>query len=177
MPNRDVKAAGRSVSFFEERTVRWNREKGSIRMIDQSLLPMELRFIECSNVEQTVGAIKSLKVRGAPAIGVCGAMGVAIAVRKSDARTKRELLQDIDSDCVSLKSARPTAINLAWGVEQVLDYIRKNIPENLDEVDHKKIVVDFVEELAEKDVATNKKLSDLGSNLFKNGDRVLTHCN
>jgi methylthioribose-1-phosphate isomerase len=177
MSDQDVKAASRSVSFFEERTVRWNRANGSIRMIDQSILPLELRFVDCNNVEETVEAIKSLKIRGAPAIGVCGAMGAAIAVRKSDVRTKRELLRDIEPDCIALKSARPTAINLAWGVEQVLKFIRSSVPENLVGVDYKEKVVDFVEKLADEDVATNKKLSELGSRLFKNGDGVLTHCN
>ena len=75
MSDQDVSVADKHVSFFEERTVRWNREKGSIRLIDQSILPLELRFLECNNVEDTIEAIKSLKVRGAPAIGVCGADG------------------------------------------------------------------------------------------------------
>jgi methylthioribose-1-phosphate isomerase len=173
----DQEVAKKSVSFFEERTIRWNRETRSIRMIDQSILPLELRFLECNNVQETIEAIKSLKVRGAPAIGVCGAMGVAIAVQKSDVNTKGELLRDIEPDCIALKHARPTAINLAWGVEQVLKFIRTSIPENLQGVDYKGKVVNFVEKIADEDVATNKKLSEMGSKLFKNGDCVLTHCN
>jgi len=128
-------------------------------------------------VEETIDAVRSLKIRGAPAIGVCGAMGAALAVSKSDAKTRRELLRNIEPDCIALKSARPTAINLAWGVEQVLEFIQSSIPENLEGVDYKGKVVNFVEKLADQDVATNKKLSELGSKLFKSGDGVLTHCN
>jgi len=171
------KLENKKVSFFEERTIDWDRDKRAIRMIDQTLLPLELRFVECSTVEETVEAIQSLRVRGAPAIGVCGAMGVALSVSKANASTKQELLREIETDCIALKSARPTAINLEWGVDKVLDFIKSSLPEHLESDDYKGNVVGFVMHLADDDVVRNKKLSELGSKLFRTGDSVLTHCN
>ena len=167
----------RNISFFEERTVKWDREHNSIRMIDQTLLPLELRFIECKTVAETVDAIKTLKVRGAPAIGVTGAMGVALSISKTTARTKQELLRSVESDRNALKSARPTAINLTWGVDEVLRFVRETFPNNLQGFNYQEKAVSFVERLADEDVETNKKLSEKGSRLFRSGDGVLTHCN
>jgi methylthioribose-1-phosphate isomerase len=171
----------RQVSFYEERTVRWNPKNDSVVMIDQTLLPGELRFITCRGVHEVVEAIKSMKIRGAPAIGVAAAMGVALSVVRSSASTKRQLLRGIESDCCEIKSARPTAINLSWGVDRVVEFIEVSLPENLSSVTgvggYRAAVVSFVCKLADADIETNKRLSELGSMLFRSGESVLTHCN
>jgi len=165
------------LNFYEQRTIKWDEKKNSVVMIDQTLLPVKLSFVECSNVSQVIDAIKTMKIRGAPAIGVAGAMGVALSVFASKSTTKKDLLREIEPDVIALKAARPTAINLAWGVDRSVDYLKTNLPERFDPDLPKKKAVEFVQELADSDVETNKKLSDIGAKLFRSGDSVLTHCN
>jgi methylthioribose-1-phosphate isomerase len=164
------------LSFFEQRTIEWNDQTESVVMIDQTALPTNFQFVRCTTVREIVDAIKTLKIRGAPAIGVAGAMGVALAVQKATSTDKKKLIREIEPDVIALKSARPTAVNLSWGVERTLDYVKKGLPKNITP-ESKKTVVEFVKGLADSDVQTNKKLSDLGAKLFRNGDTVLTHCN
>jgi len=169
---------GQKLSFYEQRTIKWDNEKNSVVMIDQTLLPNELSFVECVTVQQVVDAIKTLKIRGAPAIGVEGAMGVALAVLSSRASTRRDLLKEIEPSVIALKSARPTAVNLAWGVDAAVKHLKDELPEDYGSPDRaKQAIVGFVQHLADLDVATNKKLSDYGAKLFRSGDSVLTHCN
>jgi len=165
------------LNFYEQRTIKWDETKNSVVMIDQTLLPVTLSFVECTTVPQIVDAIKTMKVRGAPAIGVAGAMGVALSVFSSKSTTRKDLLRDIDPDVIALKAARPTAINLAWAVDRTVDYMKTKLPEQFDQNLPRKELVEFVQDLADYDVETNKKLSDLGAKLFRSGDSVLTHCN
>ena len=166
-----------TLNFYEERTIKWNRDSNSVVMIDQTLLPTKLEFVECRTVPELVDAIKTMKIRGAPAIGVAGAMGVALATTSSSARTKKELLRDIEPETIALKSARPTAVNLSWGVDKTIDFIATELSEQFDPGVPQELVVDFVQKLADADVETNKKLSDFGAKLFRSGDSVRTHCN
>ena len=169
------KQAGmKKVNFYEERTVRWDDSSQSVILIDQSRLPSSLEYIKCNSVPELVDAIRSLKIRGAPAIGVAAAMGVALAAARSNAKTKSELLEAIADDVASLKSARPTAINLSWGVDQALQFIES---EESDITQLRSRLIDYVKRLADEDVATNRRLSELGAKLFRTGESVLTHCN
>ncbi len=170
----DTQASMNNVNFYEERTVKWDDSSQSVILIDQSRLPSSLELIKCSSVPELVEAIRMLKIRGAPAIGVAAAMGVALATVRSDARTKSELFEAIAEDAASLKSARPTAINLSWGVNQALQFIES---EQSDITQLRAQLIDYVKHLADEDVATNKRLSDLGAKLFRTGESVLTHCN
>jgi methylthioribose-1-phosphate isomerase len=144
-------------------------------MIDQTLLPTTFQSISCKTVSEVVEAIQSMRIRGAPAIGAAAAMGVALSVYLSTATTKKDLLKEIANDASALRNARPTAANLAWGVDQVLQFIKNELPEALGSVSREQ-VIDFVTKLAEDDVSTNKQLSDLGSKLFRSHESVLTHC-
>lgn len=164
------------LSFFDQRTIEWDEDSKSVKMIDQTALPKQLSFIRSKTALEVVDAIKTMKIRGAPAIGVAGAMGVALSVQNAQVYTKDELLHQIESDANYLRSARPTAINLAWGVDSVLRFIKSNLPDKFS-AKSKELVVDFVRKLADSDVQTNKKLSNYGARLFHNGDTVLTHCN
>lgn len=164
------------ISFFDQRTITWDDESNTVLLIDQTLLPEQLIFIRCKTPMDVVNAIKTMKIRGAPAIGVAGAMGVALSVNNSHALTKEELFREIEADCDSLRSARPTAVNLSWGVNTVVSYIKSDLPQTLNE-ETKNLVIAFVKKLADKDVQTNKQLSDYGAKLFRKHDTVLTHCN
>src|SRR5579872_4990594 len=164
------------LSFYDQRTIWWDRDRNSVVMIDQTLLPTELSFVECNDVSSIISAIKTMKIRGAPAIGVAGAMGVALSIVSSSGTTKKELLREIEPHVLALKSARPTAVNLAWGVDATVEYLRETLDEELEDPSVAvKAVTEFVQSLADSDVVTNKKLSDIGAKLFRSGDSVLTH--
>jgi methylthioribose-1-phosphate isomerase len=165
------------LNFYEQRTIEWNSRNQSVVMIDQTLLPVKLEFVECKTAPDVVDAIQTMKIRGAPAIGVAGAMGVALSVIHSKSKTKAQLLQDIEADSELLKQARPTAVNLSWGVDHTVKFLTEALPDSFESETPKRLVIDFVQLLADEDVRTNKKLSDLGSKLFRTGDSVLTHCN
>jgi methylthioribose-1-phosphate isomerase len=165
------------LNFYEQRTIEWNSRNQSVVMIDQTLLPVKLEFVECKTVQEVVDAIQTMKIRGAPAIGVAGAMGVALSVIHSKAKTKAQLLQDIEADSAFLKQARPTAVNLSWAVDHTVKFLTEALPDSFKSETPERLVIDFVQHLADDDVRTNKKLSDLGAKLFRTGDSVLTHCN
>lgn len=124
-----------------------------------------------------VRAIKTMQVRGAPAIGVAGAMGIALAVQKASktAKTKRELMNKINKDARSLEHARPTAVNLAWGVKEATNFLRQ-LPDDINPRYAAKREIEFVKSLADKDVSVNKELSKIGQSLIHNNASILTHC-
>ena len=135
-------------------TVEWRR--GRVRLIDQRALPGRVRFLECATADEVCDAISSLAVRGAPALGATGAYGVALA-----ARTLRTPGR-VRAAAERLKATRPTAVNLAWGVDRAL------------------AAADPAEEavkIAAEDVERNRRLGAHGAELLPEGSRVLTHCN
>ena len=101
------------------RTVEWKNNK--VRMIDHTKLPNELVFVEFDDFNQVADAIQTLVVRGAPAIGVSGAFGLALAVLQSKAITKDELISDLEDAKKILFATRPTAVNLGWGLEKIMN--------------------------------------------------------
>src|SRR5262245_59923803 len=102
------------------RTIEWVGEMdGLVRLIDQTLLPTEFRTVECRDAESMWDTIRSLRVRGAPAIGVAGAMGVVLGVRKSRAKTIDEFRADVGRVADYLRSSRPTAVNLFWAIDRM----------------------------------------------------------
>ncbi|MCH7561858.1 MAG: S-methyl-5-thioribose-1-phosphate isomerase, partial [Thaumarchaeota archaeon] len=100
------------------RTVEWKNNK--VVMIDQTKLPNQLVFVEFDDFNQVADAIRTLVVRGAPAIGVSGAFGLALAVLQSNATTKDELLSDLEKARKILFETRPTAVNFGWGLEKIM---------------------------------------------------------
>ncbi|HJV08614.1 MAG TPA: S-methyl-5-thioribose-1-phosphate isomerase, partial [Acidimicrobiales bacterium] len=132
-------------------TIEW--VDGRVRMIDQRRLPAELTFVEAATVDELCEAIRTLAVRGAPALGVAGAMGMALAAVTGE---------DPDGAAARIVATRPTAVNLAWGVAQGLaagDPVAEGV------------------RLAADDVARNRRLGAFGAELLPEGGRVLTHCN
>jgi methylthioribose-1-phosphate isomerase len=167
-----------NLDFYNQRTIEWNDKKNCVTMIDQTKLPLKLQFIECRKVSELIRAIKTMQIRGAPAIGVAGAMGVALAVNsETGASTRKALLARINSAVNSIKKARPTAVNLAWGVDQAKSFIEKEFPEEIADGRPFESLVRFVKSLADEDVENNKKLSLAGSQIIRQKASVLTHCN
>jgi len=154
----------------EIRPVVWVAASGSIRLLDQTRLPLDEIYVDCNSVDMLVDAISRLVVRGAPALGVVGAYGVALAIAQGARHgwSETELQQEI----LRIRDARPTAVNLAWGVDQVVGLV----PSGLD------AVLNRAHEVAAEDEAANRLLSKHGadwiiSQLGSKKFRVLTHCN
>ena len=153
------------------RTVEWKNNK--VVMIDQTKLPNELVFVEYDDFNQVADAISTLVVRGAPAIGVSGAFGLALAALQSKATTKNELLSDLEHARKILFATRPTAINLGWGLEKIMDVaMYGNSVEQI-----KELVISKAKQMADEDIEINKTMGKMGSVLFDNNDTIMTHCN
>ena len=153
------------------KTVEW--KNNSVIMIDQTKLPNSLEFVTYTDYEQVANAIKTLVVRGAPAIGVSGAFGLALAALQCDTKDKDELIIYLENAQKILLQTRPTAVNLAWGLEKIM-----NVAKNADTVDEiRKSIVDTAKQMAEEDIEINKSMGKNGSELFDNNDTIMTHCN
>ncbi len=155
------------------RTIYWDYEKNSIILIDQTLLPREYKVIECSTIESLCEAIKSLRVRGAPALGAAGGFGIALSAFKSSASSLDRLMDDIKSAGKKIISTRPTAVNLSWGTRRVIKAVEEagNIKEA------RRFALDEAKAIADEDVEKNMKLGEHGASLLEDGDTVMTHCN
>jgi len=153
------------------RTVEWKDNK--VVMIDQTKLPNELVFVTYHDYNQVADAIRTLVVRGAPAIGVSGAFGMALAVLQSKATTKDELISDLKKAKEILFQTRPTAVNLAWGLEKIMNVA--NSGNSVDQI--KELVINKSKKMADEDIQINKTMGKNGSELFDNNDTIMTHCN
>lgn len=158
--------------FFTLRTVQW--EEGRVRMIDQTLLPQRLAYKTFDTWEGVADAIRRMVVRGAPAIGVAAAMGVAVAAQHSKATTREALLVEIGRAAGGLRSTRPTAVNLFWGIDRVVA-AAKGAGGGVDKI--VRAAVSTAIEMAEEDVEANRRLGKVGERLLDDGDVVMTQCN
>ena len=153
------------------KTVEW--KDNSVIMIDQTKLPNSLEYVTYTDYNQVANAIRTLVVRGAPAIGVSGAFGLALAALQSNAKEKDQLIQDLKTAKKILFETRPTAVNLSWGLDKIMKITEqcKTVSEIRDNVIAK------AKEMAEDDVNINKKMGKNGAVLFQNNDTIMTHCN
>ena len=153
------------------KTVEWKDK--SVVMIDQTKLPNELIFVAYTDYNDVANAIRTLVIRGAPAIGVAGALGLALAALQSKAITKEDMIKDLEQAKKIIFETRPTAVNLAWGLNKMMN-VAKNC-QNIDEI--KESIVEAATTLAEDDVKINKAMGKNGAELFDNNDTIMTHCN
>ncbi|NLC90699.1 MAG: S-methyl-5-thioribose-1-phosphate isomerase [Methanocorpusculum parvum] len=154
----------------EEKTIWWNDENSSVMLIDQTLLPTEYKVIEITEVSRLADAIRRLEVRGAPALGVAGAFGVALSATRCVSDV--EFDETIASDAALLKSTRPTAVNLAWGVDKVLRSM-ENLPPEMARI----MALFAAKNIAENDTKACMFLGHNGASLLPQIGTVLTHCN
>jgi len=154
-----------------EETVRW--EDGVVVLIDQTKLPTRLEYVRCRTVSRVARAIKTMEVRGAPAIGVTAALGIALAAYRSRARTRDGIIRDIKKAADLLRSTRPTAVNLFWAIDRVLNKALKG--GTVDEV--RRLAVEEALKIHREDVETNRRIGEVGAQLISDGDNILTHCN
>jgi len=145
----------------------------SVIMIDQTKLPNELVFVKYTDYNDVAQAIRTLVVRGAPAIGVSGAFGMALAALQSKSETKEGLLSDLEKAKKTLFETRPTAVNLSWGLEIIMEIAKQGNSIS----DIRESVINKAKQMADDDVQTNKKMGKNGAELFHNNDTIMTHCN
>ena len=152
--------------------IKW--QNGTVITPDQTKLPLQEVTLEIKTVEQMAEAIKVLRIRGAPLLGAAAGFGVALAAYNSKAKTRDKLLADLETAGAIIKHQRPTAVNLFWGVDRVLNKA-KNIQGTVEEV--KAVVIKEAQKIADEDAAQNRAIGKNGSVLIKDGDTILTHCN
>jgi len=153
------------------KTIDWQDNK--LVMIDQTKLPNELVYVEFTDYNDVANAIRTLVVRGAPAIGVSGAFGLALAALQSKASTKDKLIDDLERAKKILFETRPTAVNLAWALKKIM----KVAEQGLDIAQTKEAIVEAAKKMADDDIQTNMTMGKHGSKLFDNDDTIMTHCN
>ena len=155
------------------RTVWW--DNGAVAMIDQRRLPRQEVVLHCRSVSDVVAAIRGMAVRGAPAIGVTAAFGMALAAHASSATEAAGLLADMQAAKAELDAARPTAVNLAWATERMLSAARDDRSDDPDTL--REHLLTQAQLIHDEDEAMCRAIGDHGAALLRDGARVLTHCN
>lgn len=144
-------------------------------LIDQTILPYEYKKIEITNYKDIATAIKDMIVRGAPAIGISGAHGVALAALEFQNLEKEAFFAELKKACDFIISQRPTAVNLEWAVKKVYEYAENLKDLNVDEIIEK--IFEYTKQLENEDVEINIKIGDNGAEIIPKGATILTHCN
>jgi len=152
-------------------TVEW--KNNCLILIDQTKLPSKLCYVRCKSYIDVADAIKKLVVRGAPAIGVTGAFGLAMAALNSKTTNWKVFFKELDKAYNIIRSTRPTAVNLQWALDRLMQKIL-----NLRDISIiKKVILEEAILMAKEDIATNKLMGQNGVYLFSDGDTIMTHCN
>lgn len=150
---------------------------GKVIMIDQTRIPAELVTIELSTPEQVADAIMTMKVRGAPAIGVAAALGMALAAKNAEADHADELIADLENAASLLRNTRPTAVNLFWGIERMLCAAKAALDDGLPIPEVREVVEECAISMLQHDEDTCRALGFHGAELMPKEGHVLTHCN
>lgn len=154
-------------------TIAW--KENQVVMIDQRKLPLVERYVVCKDYRCVVRAIRDLVIRGAPAIGVAAAMGVALGATKIRLKTTDRFLANLDQVCADIARARPTAVNLGWAVARMKALAVSHRDKGVDDL--KGILVAEANRMLEEDIAVNQAMGRHGQALLGNNVTVLTHCN
>jgi methylthioribose-1-phosphate isomerase len=157
-------------------TIEWiDGIDGRVKMVDQTLLPNELKYVLCDNIEGMYNAIKILMVRGAPAIGIAAAMGTVLGIRNKDSGNFEDFFKELKKVTSYLGSSRPTAVNLFWGLKRMEDTALRNKDKPISDI--KNILFNEAKTILEEDKDICRKIGENGETLLQDGSCVLTHCN
>ncbi len=157
------------------RTIEWDGKQ--VRLIDQRRLPQECTILTFNGYHDVARAIREMAIRGAPAIGVAAAFGMALAARNSPASTPAGLLADLKQAAQILRAARPTAVNLSWAIEHMLRCAQAQMTAGADVGSMAKALLAEAQALADEDVDINRRIGAHGARVVSQGARILTHCN
>ncbi len=154
-------------------TVEW--KDGTVRMLDQTKLPLETVYNECTDYQTVAKGIRELWVRGAPAIGVSAAMGLALGARQVQAATFEEFWPKFEQICAEMAATRPTAVNLFWAVDRIKTFVQNNRDRGLDSIPD--LLVEESQRMLDEDIETNRRIGRYGSVFVADDDNIITHCN
>jgi methylthioribose-1-phosphate isomerase len=154
-------------------TVEW--KNGIVRMLDQTKLPLETVYNECKDYQTVARGIRELWVRGAPAIGISAAMGLALGARQISASTFEEFWPKFEEICSHMAATRPTAVNLFWAIERIKKFVQENRDKGVDAIHD--LLIQESQRMLEEDVETNKRIGSYGSVFVADDDNLITHCN
>ncbi len=157
------------------RTVFWDYDQYTVKLIDQRQLPEEFVIAEFHDYREVAHAITAMYVRGAPAIGATGAFGLALAAQQTDTTDRATFVQAMQEAATTLDQARPTAVNLAWALKQQLALLQDptlTTPEAL-----RTALLHNAQRIADEDVEINRRMAYHGAELISDGDTILHHCN
>lgn len=150
-------------------------EDGQVKIIDQTLLPCETRYLIIETKDQMWEAIKMLRIRGAPAIGIAAAFGVYLGIKDSKATDFNTFSNEVNQVTDYLATSRPTAVNLFWALERIKRVVQGNQSLTIDQL--KKRILDEAVIMIEEDTAVCRAIGEFGETLFNDGDGILTNCN
>ncbi len=150
-------------------------EGDSLKVLDQTLLPGEEKYLTLKSVEEVWEAIISLRVRGAPLLGVVGAFGVYIGIRNSAAKSREEFLREVNKVIDYIGSSRPTAVNLFWAMQRIKEKVSKHTTLSVQEL--KRIILSEAIAILKEDDEICRGIGISGAEIIKDGDSILTHCN
>ena len=155
------------------KTIEW--KNGKVVLIDQRKLPTKFELVECFTCSDVVEAIKKMKIRGAPAIGVAASFGMSLAAFRSDATRFEDFLKDMETAKNSLAASRPTAVNLTWALNRIMNIICIKNSMDLNRI--KASILKEAQNITREDIEINKTIGKYGASFIKDGDNILTHCN
>ena len=155
------------------KTIEWKGDR--VRLLDQRRLPQEVRYLDCKSASSVAQAIRSMAIRGAPAIGVAAAMGIALAAKKIPSRRSGDLRKHIEKICDQMRATRPTAVNLFWAIDRMKSILDQVHSYGIDEMRAR--LEEEALRIYEEDVEVNRKIGENGKILIRDGEGVLTHCN
>lgn len=154
-------------------TIQW--KENALYIIDQTKLPEKKYFISIATMEEMWDAIKNLKIRGAPALGIAAAFGIYLGIRNYVAKDKKGFFRKVDEVCAYIGSSRPTAVNLFWAIERIKNLMYKN--RKLSTGDLKELILNEANDMIDEDNRTCMAIGENGLTLIKDGYSLLTHCN
>ena len=154
-------------------TVEW--KNGAVRLLDQSVLPGRVEILECRDYQTVAQAIRDLRVRGAPAIGVTAALGVALGAQSIPDGPLEEFQRQFNTICDHMAATRPTAVNLFWAIERMKKVVQQE--ESQLRANLKQQLIKEAQAILEEDIAMNRAIGDFGASLIQSGQCILTHCN
>ena len=156
-------------------TVRMSADRTYLEILDQTLLPGTIKVLNVSKIEDIWEAIKLLRVRGAPAIGVCAGYGIALTASRIDTADQMKFAEEFMKQKEYLASSRPTAVNLFWALDRMERTMRASLTKPVAEI--KEILFAEAQAIRDEDVAISRSIGEIGFGLLKHGDGILTHCN
>lgn len=163
------------MNALELDTARMSDDGSALLILDQTLLPTTVKVLSLTRAKDIWEAIKTLRVRGAPAIGVAAAYGAALSARQSEADNVPALLNELHGACQYLSTARPTAVNLTWALDRMEKCARDNA--SLDVCALKARLMAEAHAIRDEDIAISRSIGTIGAELLKTGCGILTHCN